>query len=103
MNMLIVGGDQRQIEIIRYFKNKGYNIHLLGFENLMQSFVEVRKIKQSELDLNDYDVIVLPVNGISDDGSIKAVFSHYSIVFREEDFLSLSKSVKIFTGSRQNF
>jgi len=98
MNVLFVGGDQRQLEMIRIFKEKKANIHLLGFHQLMQSFVEARKVSLKELNINIYDVIILPVNGVSDEGKVRTLFSNEDFILPLNFFSNTKENVKIFTG-----
>lgn len=98
MNVLFVGGDQRQIEMIRVLKSKGYNVHVLGYDNLMQAFVEVRKVQRKEIELKNYDIIIFPVSGIMKDGLVKAIFSHTEIKFTVDDFRQMKDDVLVFSG-----
>ena len=83
-------------EMIRIFKEKS-KYSSFRFHQLMQSFVEARKVSLKELNINIYDVIILPVNGVSDEGKVRTLFSNEDFIL-PLIFSNTKENVKIFTG-----
>lgn len=92
MNALIIGDDRRYSIIINNFKEKKYNIDLLGFND---EIIGTSKISLNDIDISKYDVILFPVSGVGNDFFIK---SNENIKL-SIDFLKNSKeNVLIFSG-----
>jgi|GEM_PF-626333 len=95
MKVCILGGDKRQLEIIKKMKGD-YEITLVGYEHL-NDFNDLEKINISDIDLSKFDSIILPVNGINNDYTINTLFGEDFSV--ESDlFVHTKKNVLIFTG-----
>ena len=92
MNTLILGGDKRYYEIIEAFKNKKYNIDLVGYKNKID---KTNNLNISDVDVSKYDIILFPVNAIGEDYTING-----EINFKiNPDFLKQAKdNVLIFSG-----
>lgn len=69
MNCLILGGDKRYLEIINDFVKKGYGVDIVGYKDKIDG---TKKIEYNEININKYDLILLPVNGVSNNFVIKA-------------------------------
>ncbi|NMB41312.1 MAG: dipicolinate synthase subunit DpsA [Firmicutes bacterium] len=87
LNILIIGGDRREVELYFHLKGIGANVYLYGFENypflegvtLTDNLVESIKISQ---------VIVIPLTGIEENGEVYAPFSANKIFFNEKKVLN---------------
>lgn len=92
MNTLILGGDKRYYEIIEAFKNKKYNIDLVGYKNKID---KTNNLNISDVDVSKYDIILFPINAIGEDYTING-----EINFKiNPDFLKQAKdNVLIFSG-----
>lgn len=92
MNTLILGGDKRYYEIIEAFKNKKYNIDLVGYKNKID---KTNNLNISDVDVSKYDIILFPVNAIGEDYTING-----EINFKiNPDFFKQAKdNVLIFSG-----
>jgi len=93
-----MGGDQRQIEMIKVFKERDFEVTIYGFTQIMQSFVDVRKISKMELNLSDYDVIILPTGSIKKNGELKSLFSSEKIFLEFENFNNIREDTYVFCG-----
>lgn len=92
MNTLIIGDDRRYSIIINDFKEKNYNVDLLGFDD---EIIGTSKISLNDIDISKYDVIVFPVSGVGNDFKIKSKED----IKLSIDFLKNSKeNVLIFSG-----
>lgn len=68
MNCLILGGDKRYYEIIRDFKNKNYNVDMVGYIN---EFAGTNSINYEDINIKKYDLILFPISGVGNDFIIK--------------------------------
>ena len=68
MNCLILGGDKRYYEIIRDFKNKNYNVDMVGYIN---EFAGTSSINYDDINIKKYDLILFPISGVGNDFIIK--------------------------------
>jgi dipicolinate synthase subunit A len=97
MNILFLGGDKRQKQMIRDLYEKGHNINLLGFENLDTDNI-VKKVSLDNLNISKYDVLIFPVSGVSKDFLIKAYYHDGNIKIEPDLLKNTKENVLIFTG-----
>lgn len=99
MNILFLGGDKRQLEIIKYFDdiNKLNNIDLIGYDNLPLIF-HAKKINVKEVNISRYDLVIFPVDGVKKDFELTCQFSDTPIFLTPDILVGINKNVKIFTG-----
>lgn len=92
MNTLILGGDKRYYEIIEAFKNKKYNIDLVGYKNKID---KTNSLNINDVDVAKYDIILFPINAVGEDYTING-----EIKFKiSSNFLNKAKNnVLIFSG-----
>lgn len=96
MNVLVLGGDLRYLEIINNFCSKGC-VDVVGYKNIFINDC-VNNVDINDVDISIYDVILFPINGVMDDNMIFCRFNNFSISV-DDDFLVNSKdSVMIFSG-----
>ena len=71
MNILFLGGDTRYIYMAQELSDK-HTVSIIGFNSC---FINNKIIKEKLdcLNLNNYDVVVLPMNGINDNMEIKSL------------------------------
>jgi len=69
LKIVICGGDEREIELYRIFKNWGMNVKMIGFDKSYQvnysDNIELNTIKE-------IDVLILPIWGINENGKVAA-------------------------------
>lgn len=101
MEVLILGGDSRYLEIINNLSNK-YNVDILG--NIYEcSNNNVNYIMPNNIEIKKYDIILFPVSGVNKDYSITSEFSDEKIYLNEDFLLNSKENVLIFSGiSTQN-
>ena len=75
LTIAIIGGDARQLEIIRKLTEQDAKVFLIGFDQLDHGFTGATKLKLNELDFGTIDSIILPVSGTSMEGTVATVFS----------------------------
>ncbi|HVH96666.1 MAG TPA: dipicolinate synthase subunit DpsA, partial [Bacillus sp. (in: firmicutes)] len=65
MQIAVIGGDARQLEIIRKLIEMDVKLSLIGFEQLDHAFSGATKEKIAEINFSQIDAIILPVAGTS--------------------------------------
>ncbi len=96
MKALFLGGDKRQIEIVKDLNKKEIDIDLVGYDLI--DINEIRNISLNDIDISKYDFIFFPINGVKDDLSISCTYSSEK-TFLPVDLLEKTKEkAKIFTG-----
>lgn len=103
LHITIVGGDARQIEVIRKLTELDATVTLVGFENLEQGFTGAVKKKMTEIDFSKTDAIVLPVSGTNEAGEVDTTFSKETITLTEEVLLGTPKHCVIFSGISNDY
>lgn len=96
--LLIIGGDSRQLEVIRLLAPKLNKIYLIGFEDASVSYKNVRKINWQTAPLHEVDTILLPIPGIQEDGIAESIFSKEKIVLTKELIIKTKSNCTIYSG-----
>ncbi|MEN2766397.1 dipicolinic acid synthetase subunit A [Ornithinibacillus xuwenensis] len=95
----VIGGDARYLELIRQLKAiENIEIILVGYDKLEQGFTGLNQVDFQELEVENLDVVILPITGTDDKGKVETVFSIQDINLTEEWFQRLKKSSVVFTG-----
>ncbi|MEN9405867.1 MAG: dipicolinic acid synthetase subunit [Bacillota bacterium] len=102
-HILFVGGDARQLEMIRYFVNKQFRVSLVGYDNLQTPVNGTNLHTLASLELSKIDLLVLPVMGTDQHGYVKALFAQEKIKLMPAHFAAFSKNTLIFTGLATNY
>lgn len=97
MQIAFIGGDARQLEIIRKCVELDAMVELIGYENLGTPIPGTMKAELIPDTLSKYDVIILPVSGVSNQGEVESLFSAKPILLSEAHFSQMKKA-KIFSG-----
>ncbi|WP_069799959.1 dipicolinate synthase subunit DpsA [Tepidibacillus sp. HK-1] len=98
IHMAFVGGDARQLEVIKKCIEMDATITLIGFDNLESKFVGVhQKDLEPDIFLN-VDAVILPIVGTDEEGNVESIFSQKKLVLTEEHLSKLPKKAKIYTG-----
>lgn len=98
-NLLIIGGDDRYVEVIHQLENVGVNIQISGFEKLTTSTNAVYKNDLSEVDFKSLDAILLPVSGTNDEGKVElAPFSDNQLFLTQKLVKKTPDYCTIYTG-----
>ncbi|PJW19042.1 dipicolinic acid synthetase subunit A [Geobacillus stearothermophilus] len=98
MHVAIIGGDARQLEVIRKLVELDAKLSLVGFDQLAHHFTGATKMSIEEVDFADLDAIILPVHGTTLDGKVNSVFSHEPIPFTEEMVQKTAKRCTVYSG-----
>jgi dipicolinate synthase subunit A len=98
MQLALIGGDARQLEVIRKFSELDASVQLIGFDNLQYAFNAITKAVLGEEVLQSLDAIILPPVGTDDMGYVESIFSTNELVLTEEHIAALPKHAKVYTG-----
>lgn len=98
-----IGGDARQLEVIRRMTELDATVTLVGFDNLKQSFNGAASVDLSDEVFDGTDAIILPPVGTDDNGVIETVFSSKELLLTERHIGILPKHAKVYTGMAKPF
>jgi dipicolinate synthase subunit A len=96
--VVFIGGDARQLEIIEKFIDLDANVTLIGFENFSKQMHGITKVKLTNEVLRDVDAVILPAVGSDHEGFVESIFSNEKLLLLGQHLDSLPKNAKIYTG-----
>lgn len=96
MNILILGGDSRYLEIIKDLSSK-YNVDLVGYRNIYINDT-IHNIDIKNLDISKYNIIIFPINGVMDNNLINCHFNSNPIQLPTDILINAQDNVLIFSG-----
>lgn len=98
MQIAVLGGDARQLEVIRKLTELDAKVYLTGFEQLAHAYTGAVKEMIEDLPVNELDAIILPVAGTNMDGKIETIFSNRQVVLTEDFLNNTPKHCTIYSG-----
>ncbi|MCE5168110.1 dipicolinate synthase subunit DpsA [Paenibacillus profundus] len=98
VQVVFIGGDARQLEIIHKFIELDASITLVGFDQLQNPFHGVQRQPLTPELLKDADAIMLPAVGTDDNGKVHAIFTSDELMLTEEHMAVVPEHCVIFTG-----
>ncbi len=98
MQIGIIGGDARQLEVIQKCSELDATVVLIGFDNLQNGFSGISKTELTAEALKDLDAVILPAVGTDDQGRVDSLFSSQEMYLTEELMAALPKQATVFTG-----
>ncbi|MFS0786979.1 dipicolinic acid synthetase subunit A [Shouchella sp. 1P09AA] len=98
IHVVMIGGDARQIEIVRKLSTLDARVSLVGFEQIDVGFIGVSKQEMEDIDWKTVEAILLPVGGIGSDGFINSVFSSEKIKLETKHLKQTPDNCTIYTG-----
>jgi dipicolinate synthase subunit A len=93
-----IGGDARQLEVIKKFIELDASVTLVGFDNLESNFTGANKMDLSTELLKETDALILPIVGTDDEGFVESIFCSKPLQLTEKHFQSIDPNVVIYTG-----
>lgn len=97
MRILFLGGDRRQLEIIKDLQERKHVVDVIGYKNINLD-VSVNKKEIGNINIGDYDVIIFPVNGVREDYSITTTFDDNKTILHSKLLMGCKDKVKIYSG-----
>ncbi|MFZ3587869.1 dipicolinic acid synthetase subunit A [Bacillus sp. DJP31] len=98
LHIAVIGGDARQLEVIRKLTELDAKLSLVGFEQLDHGFTGALKEQIEEVDFSLLDAIILPVAGTNSEGEVDTIFSNEKVVITEELISKTPKHCAIYSG-----
>lgn len=98
VRVVFLGGDARQIEVIRKCSQMDATVSMVGFDELTDQLVDITRDQLSAALLESADVLVLPVVGCDADGKVVTLFSSEPLHLLEEHIAALPKECTVYTG-----
>ncbi|TMW73258.1 dipicolinic acid synthetase subunit A [Alteribacter natronophilus] len=98
MHVVIIGGDARQLEIIRKLSQLDANVSLVGFDQLDDGFAGAKKQSIQAIDPLTVDAVVLPVSGMNAKGEIESIFSADPVKLTSEWLGRTKKTATLYSG-----
>ena len=98
LQIVVMGGDARQIEVIRRLSELNAKLFLIGFEQLDHSFPGGVKEKIDGIEWKHVDAILLPVAGTDTNGEIETIFSNETIHLTEAVLIQTPDHCTVYSG-----
>ncbi|RLQ95694.1 dipicolinic acid synthetase subunit A [Falsibacillus albus] len=98
MQITVIGGDARQLEIIRKLTELDAKLSLIGFEQLDHAFTGAVKEKLNDVDFTTTDAIILPVPGTNLEGKVETIFSNEKVLLTEEILRKTPAHCTVYSG-----
>jgi dipicolinate synthase subunit A len=103
MQIAVIGGDARQLEIIRKLTELDARLSLIGFEQLDHAFTGAVKEKLDEVDFSNMDALILPVPGTNLEGQVETIFSNEKVVLTEEKLIKTPEHCTVYSGISNSY
>ncbi|MBM7714664.1 dipicolinate synthase subunit DpsA [Siminovitchia sp. FSL H7-0308] len=98
LSLLIMGGDQRYVEVINQLASKGIDIFVAGFDQLIFSHSNIHNEKLDQVDFRRIDAILLPLGGTNARGEVEAVYSEKSLNVSPDMLKKTPEHCIVYTG-----
>jgi dipicolinate synthase subunit A len=98
IQVALIGGDARQLEVINKCIELDASVVLFGFDNLQNGLGGITKADLTPQALEAMDAVILPAVGTDDVGNVESIFSTSELQLTERHIQALQKHAKIFTG-----
>lgn len=103
MQIAVIGGDARQLEIIRKLVELDAKLSLVGFEQLDHAFTGAVKETISEVEFKNIDAIILPVPGTDLEGYVETIFSNEKVQLTEEILQETPYHCTVYSGISNSY
>jgi dipicolinate synthase subunit A len=103
IQVALIGGDARQLEVISKCSELDATVVLIGFDNMQNIFNGITKTELTPEALEAIDAIILPAVGTDDHGNVDSIFSASELRLTEVHIQALPKHAKIFTGMAKTY
>ncbi|GAA4701160.1 dipicolinate synthase subunit DpsA [Brevibacillus fulvus] len=98
IHVAFIGGDARQLEVIKKCIQLDATVTLIGFDNLESIYTGATRRPLSCDVLKDVDVLILPIVGSDDNGVVDSIFCSKTLQLTDEHAASLPKHCVVYTG-----
>lgn len=98
VQVLLLGGDARQLEVIRKLSELDASVTVCGFDGLHSPLDGAVHAELDEMLFEGVDALLLPAVGTDDQGLIHAVFSDRELKLTDAHFARLPQHCTVYTG-----
>jgi dipicolinate synthase subunit A len=98
LHIAVIGGDARQLEVIRKLTELDAKLSLIGFDQLDHGFSGAAKEQLGEVDFTNVDAVILPVAGTNNEGEVETIFSNEKVVLTSDLISQTPKHCTIYSG-----
>lgn len=98
LQIAVIGGDARQLEVIRKLTELDAKVTLIGFEQLDSGFTSASKELITDANFNEIDAILLPVPGTNNEGVVDTIFSNEKVILTKEILDSTPAHCTVYSG-----
>lgn len=98
VQVVLLGGDARQLEVIRKLTELDASVTVAGFDQLRTPLEGAIQAEYSPELFQSADALILPAVGTDDDGRIMTVFSDQELILTSEEVSKLPKHCTIYAG-----
>lgn len=102
-HVVFLGGDARQLEVIKSCIQMNAKVSLIGYDNLQTPFSGATQRELSTDVLKQADILVLPIIGTDEEGQINSVFTSKKLILTEEHVQALPKHCIVFAGIARSY
>ncbi|WP_026559300.1 dipicolinic acid synthetase subunit A [Bacillus sp. J37] len=103
LNVAVIGGDARQLEVIRKLTELDTKLFLIGFDQLDHGFTGATKVKMDEVPFQEIDAIILPIPGTNQEGIVETVFSNEEVILTDELINQTPSHCTIYSGISNSY
>ncbi|WP_310829056.1 dipicolinate synthase subunit DpsA [Paenibacillus pedocola] len=103
IRIVFLGGDARQLEVIRKCVEMDATVSAAGFEKWEAPSPGVNLAQLSPELLSSADVLVLPTVGCDEEGNINALFSTGRLQLLDEHAAALPQGSTVYTGMAKSY
>lgn len=103
LNMLIMGGDARYLEVIKTLAGEGVNIFAAGFDKCKFNSASINHADVDNMDLSTIDAITLPVAGTDPSGEVEVEYADKPLFISEKTLKKTPAHCIIYTGTSNDF
>jgi dipicolinate synthase subunit A len=103
MHVAVIGGDARQLEVIRKLIELDAKVSLIGFDQLDHGFTGANKEQVNESLFQEVDVIILPVAGTNAEGEVDTIFSSEKAILTQELIEKTPNHCVVYSGISNDY
>lgn len=97
-HVVFLGGDARQLEVIKSIVQMNAKVTLIGFDNLRSPLSGTAQRELSVDVFKSADIVILPIVGTDEQGHITSAFTSKPLVLSEIHVAALPEHCMIFSG-----
>ncbi|MFD1848454.1 dipicolinate synthase subunit DpsA [Oceanobacillus bengalensis] len=98
MKVLIIGGDNRYLEVIKILTLRQASVFVAGYEHMTFEHPNITHCVLTEVNFSKIDAILLPVPGTDINGEVEATYSNEIIKLTKDMLEKTPEHCVIYTG-----